>query len=63
MTQGAREGKHEVQQWDWYEWPFSLTWGMNKHQVNTTISPQKHLFMLAVTYIHQGHGKGQDVNT
>ena len=59
MTQGVQEGKHEVQQWDQYEQPFSLTLEMNKHQVNTTISLQKHLFMLAVTQYTKVMGKAK----
>jgi hypothetical protein len=60
MTQGAREGKCKVQQWDQYELPFSLTWGMNKHQVDATISLQKHLFfMLAASLTIKIMGKAK----
>jgi hypothetical protein len=58
MTQGAWEGKHEVQQWDQYEGPFSLTWETNKHQVDTTINPQAPIHV-GCYILHQGNGKGQ----
>ena len=63
MTQGVREGKREVQQWDRYDRPKTLFLDVGNEQAPSRRNNQlaeAPILHVAASKNNQGHGKGQD---